>query len=270
MADKKQESASSTGNDKAQAPPPPKQTNVAERLLAIVEQAVQAPKNHGAVLQLEKILGVESQDTRGFYRALEQVQVLTDEVEAALERLADEGHRELYIEALRTIRSTFLIANLHSDPNFSQHIRKEDIQSLKFAALLLSKHHPESVIPKGELDSIIELLNELDSEVRASSLADEVKVIFRDAINELRTSIYNYDIRGVGALRKGLAHSVGIIVTNAEQLEQVENKPEVAATMSKLGKAWKLVSNGVSFASNTQRLIEGASKFLPVVERFFS
>jgi hypothetical protein len=182
---------------------------------------------------------------------------LVDETEQAL--LSIEGiNHERYLTPFPAIRQTISLTTLSQA--FQPHaVTDTHMVILGFCEEKLAEYHLEPKIEEEQIKNILDEINNLYEEVRASSLHENLKRIILEQLEHIRRAIHEYRIRGAERLREELVTIIGNYVLNREFIEQANDNPEV-------GKYKSLLSNFasmVAFASHTTKLIEAAAHYLP-------
>ncbi len=188
-----------------------------------------------------------------------QVRKMIDEIEEGLRSI--EGiNLNLYLSPFSRIRHVIRISSINFG-NYESHLQQiteGDMTVLAFCAEELSKWQSEATIEEAQLKELIDDIQALYEQVRASELKPEIKNLILDQLEIIRRAIHEYRIRGVKRLSEALTTVVGAYVLNRDLLESESNKDEVRSFKDTLSK----FASVVAFASHTTRLLEAANTYL--------
>ena len=147
---------------------------------------------------------------------LTAILTLTDEAEQDLKAI-DDLTRDLYLTPFTHIRNTIsgLLTNLHSEwSNYLAEFKKIDFRGLQFCSDVLSKVSIEQAIDATTLKDLLTDVDAFYQEVIDSDIHWETKHFILDRLDDIRTAIREYRIRGAEGLRECLGKTIGLMYVN--------------------------------------------------------
>jgi hypothetical protein len=145
-----------------------------------------------------------------------QLLKLAEEAENELEAI-EELNKDLYLTPFPHIKNTIAstMMHLYADWNpFQDEFRKIDFRGLQFCSNELSKVSHEKPIEKAILEEFLAEVNAFSEDVLASEIHWETRHFILDRLNEIRTAISEYRIRGVKGLRECIGKTIGLMYVN--------------------------------------------------------
>lgn len=244
-----------------------KSDNPASRLIAILEKAHLVLRDRGSMPARAGWAYVFEIPTNGnslttedgielIYRLIQFIKLI-DETEQAL-RTIEGVNLNRYLAPFPAIRSVISLTGLDQAfiPN---NVTDTHMVILGFCEDKLEEYHLEPKIEEEEIKALIDDINNLYEEVKASAINQQLRVLILEQLEHMRRAIHEYHIRGAERLREEMTIIVGTYILNKDLVEEESSKEEV----NKFKNILSRFASVVAFASHATRLIEAASTYLP-------
>jgi hypothetical protein len=200
---------------------------------------------------------ITSKDLLEVIHRLIQLAKLIDETEQKL-RSIPSLNLERYLAPFPAMRSALFISSLDSELK-QPLLNGTNIVILGFCEEKLAEYHLESKIEEEQLKELLDDVNSLYEQVKASSLHEKLKILILEQLEHIRRAIHEYRIRGVERLEEEMITIVGAYVLNKDLIENESGHAEVSMFQSIISR----YAATVAFASHTTKLIEAAATYLP-------
>lgn len=248
-------------------------TNRAKRLSDVIVAASKIPsksenRQHTVRQAWCMVFGMDDPSTdTALIEVLGNLTIIREEFDELIEMLeAIEGlNHELYVAPIKSLRG--IVSNLNiidaSWGNYVHYFSKENLTSLRFVVDFVSNRNEfnEKVVPPDELAGILADANALYDQVLNSKLSRPTKRVFLEIIEQLRSAVHEYRLRGPKGLKNALARATTILISNQEVVAENKDAEELVA----IALLMKRVDNIYQLATTAIGLYEATTKLLPVL-----
>ena len=197
---------------------------------------------------------VDPQDTLEIYRSYSVVLSLLRQTQIALER----SENLMKVPCLNAIpRIASALSRMQLDQGWSlvnQAITDGDFDLLAIAAQILESDGYELLLSDAELAEFANEAEELESEIKAADLPDELKAVVNQLVEGLRQSLKDYPVSGVDGLKSALASAYGQIILELDVLAPHKEEAAVIKIWDWFGKINTAVSI-IGHAKNAGKFI---------------
>jgi len=198
------------------------------------------------------------------------VHATIDETGELLKNLDPEQH-ELFKSSEVNIRRFF---SLPTGNDWNQHkqsyLRTEDLRTLSFCSLTLSRRVPERTVEANDLKELESELEALYQSVIDAKIDAPLRVVILDALNGVRNAIHEYRIRGTKELKKSLIVVVGTAKVYDFARDQATEAPAADGRKNWTDQFWKFVGHCamvLNIGNSVLMLAPHAAQFIEVAAK---
>ncbi|MFE3494468.1 hypothetical protein ACFXOS_15530 [Streptomyces sp. NPDC059175] len=249
---------------------PEYEDNPAGRLRTLLIELHRTPPNTVAWDATVRVLAPQaSASSPEALRAMTRLLELPADIRRAVDALdEDEEEKEHLLEHLDKVE-TFL-ANVASRNHILEQVFKvlaaggdvpnsAAVQSLGTCSRRLHRYSPEPVIPREEVDALIESVTTLMGDIRASSLENAAKILLLHHLHRLLQALDLIRITGAAPVEEGLDAFRGALSRNPEAMQEAEQHgftERLAAIANTIGRLFD-ISRGIrQLGTETHAVIE--------------
>jgi len=203
-----------------------KTDNPAGRLYDILNRAKNFPPNKKVIDVWTEVLNADSDSPEDQITCLFKLRNLFDETIALLESI--EGlNLDLYLQEIPDLKNM-----VDFDSIFHQWSEKKNLitptalKEIAFCAEELSRHHKDPAINKEELEDLVEDVQDLITDLRSSSLPDEVRLPILDQLEIIRRAIIQYELRGSKGLEEAFKNVAIFASYHKSELKSLQDSDQ--------------------------------------------
>jgi hypothetical protein len=148
---------------------------------------------------------------------------------------------------LTYIENALLEINLNGTmKHFRDNINNEILTALYYMAENISFVYNinEKEIDEKEINSLLQEIDELTSNLIASSLPEDVKAILLKNLNLIRKSLMSYKTLGIEGIRKSLEQTIGSIILNGNIIKEEQENENVEHMFKIISRISSLITVG--------------------------
>jgi hypothetical protein len=186
---------------------PTQETNTAADRLYRIIRDMYAIQNENLVSAWAKVLGLPKADRLEVFRGILSLAALVDEVENTVQRQGGNA-AQLYLRSLKQVRYVLMSGIDNHRANLNGLLKPEVINDLEHCAAMYSNLDHEISVPKDQIDSIRNRVEELFQGIAKSNLPEDLRNKLLDLLEVIRQQISQFEIRGVTALHECLRQSL--------------------------------------------------------------
>lgn len=156
-----------------------------------------------------KVLGVEKEDSPTLLLRLSEIMNLPAQVREAVEAVPDIDH-EMYLKHLPNVESAF--AKMSLDViwgSVAKELDKATMYSLEVCDDLLSRHHPEPMLPGDERERIHKEVRDLFEDVRTNEEDEDLREFLLRHLKAMDDALQEYKISGAPPVEEVVQAAMG-------------------------------------------------------------
>ena len=250
------------------------QMNSVTRLNEVMKEISQIPpesanRRHTVQQALCMAFGIDGTDPDGgIPELITYLQALRRLFQESIDLMSSVSgiNQEKYVQPLRVMSGMVEKLNILGEEwgAYRHYVSNDKLIRLDYIAELSKSISPslEKEVSRDDIGDILGDAHELYEKVLAAEIAEELKVVLLNIIQNLTQSIHLYRIRGSKALAEGVAQGVGVFIANRDLFEDGNSSgtvQELQALMRKIDVICKDVTK-------KRGVLEATGRDVPLLE----
>jgi len=236
--------------------------NPAARLLNILEQGGKKPKDKNCRLVWCELLNIDPNDKVMLFGRLGKVIALSSDIVDELQKI-DGVNVERYMHWAKPLENAFFESTLSGQwHQFNKHVNEHVFNYLTMTSDFLSYRAPQPILPKTDLDKIVDGARKLLDEIKQSDLTTEIKEYMIKQLQKICIAADEYQITGSKYVVDVIDATFGHAILKNDLVKSAQNN-----TVAK--KFWKFMANAAvitTIATGALQLAPAVSKILPEID----
>jgi len=159
-----------------------------------------------------KLLHVPEHDTPLLLRRIGYVISLPSQIKLEVESIPNVNH-DIYLRWLPRVNASIGMLNFQAAwKNFITRFDSEILYGIEICSEMLSRSRPEKVISKSTMESLVDKLAQLQEEFQEENLPPDIAEFIFERLQEVRSAIEEYPLRGSEPLETVIHQCIGKIV----------------------------------------------------------
>lgn len=234
--------------------------NPAKRLFRLIEQVAKKPDQISTAHAWAEVLGLDAQSTANDpHQVQAKLKSIREEVDLVGKLMAETSFSPmLYAPYLDKVRKTISVSNIDAGWANYKHpnLQADTLLALQYCSEILPS---EPDISMEELQSVLDKVNKLRSEIETLALSRSVRDFLLRQLDIIENGIHDYPIKGGSAIKNAFKEGFADLASNADSLEKEADKAEASRVVQVWGAfrtAGKVFVETDRFASAYISLIE--------------